>query len=630
MKYINSYQNFIVENLDMAKSIMRKKNEAFEKLKSLLGKNIGYIGKFTEYLYHENIPYSELEKLYQDLLFLKSKNASFDIQELKYEKVIDKIDDTKNNLIVKSLVDQFPSEQKKLAREELVSEKEEGYATFKNTLLKAARKENTQAFISKVSRYKDIESLSTALEIFGKDAKNEKVHVLEYVESSPTATVVYDDKNYLIIKIDDIKDVQHLGSDTSWCILRDSQWKSYTKNRHQYILYDYNKEEFDVDFKIGFTVDKEGVKYAHDILDGNCVWELKSILSNVGLKASELFPDTKIDSPLNDEEIDKINYRTNTETLRELSDRCQPDKAIKLINRLILLFHKVRNNKKGQSVSNRICELLKMCYRDKEFIYENELLEINSGIMTWIRNNSRMEKKIIYNHPVFDSDFSDNILIENFKHWSDVSIASMQTRGLYEDFNKRSVGTLEIIFNRLDSIYKNPKIIFNNTIGKKLGSAIKNKHLKGYKLSYPFELCYLLYGLKLNKDIKDKEKIIEHLPKNQLDEIVEYVDVPIDLDFISTYRPNLSDRVIKNVIKKDYPNLKINIDRSSYKQCLKLIDHLKGHKMSFRISKRSLGEMKRFHSEDNNIIMKILYKFRTVRLITNTVMSEGDLSIRVY
>ena len=37
--------------------LLVKKMEGFDKLKNLLSKNLGYIGKFTEYLMNENIPF---------------------------------------------------------------------------------------------------------------------------------------------------------------------------------------------------------------------------------------------------------------------------------------------------------------------------------------------------------------------------------------------------------------------------------------------------------------------------------------------------------------------------------------------------------------------------------------------
>ena len=61
MGIIKKYSGFINENMDQAKSIIGKKMAAFDKLKVLLSKNLGYIGKFTEYLMDENVAYEDLE-----------------------------------------------------------------------------------------------------------------------------------------------------------------------------------------------------------------------------------------------------------------------------------------------------------------------------------------------------------------------------------------------------------------------------------------------------------------------------------------------------------------------------------------------------------------------------------------
>lgn len=84
----------IFENLQKAKSILKKNgipetNSDFIKLKELLSKNIGYLGKFTEWLVFNKIPYSRLENLYD---FLIKNKLDKPIDEFENpEKIIDKI-----------------------------------------------------------------------------------------------------------------------------------------------------------------------------------------------------------------------------------------------------------------------------------------------------------------------------------------------------------------------------------------------------------------------------------------------------------------------------------------------------------------------------------------------------------
>ena len=170
MKYIKTF-----ENLNQARSIIAKKMEAFDKLKELLKKNLGYIGKFTEYLMNENIPYESLEELYKQLIELKSKGQTLDISQLKYENALDKIQEIKNESSVRNLINQFPSEQKTIARQ--LSSTKDGF----NLLLKVSKQSDLTAFITKISRYKTSNDLRSALTIFSKERFNQREEVKKYV-----------------------------------------------------------------------------------------------------------------------------------------------------------------------------------------------------------------------------------------------------------------------------------------------------------------------------------------------------------------------------------------------------------------------------------------------------------------
>ena len=192
MRIVKKYDNFVNENMEMAKSIIAKKMDAFDKLKTLLSKNIGYIGKFTEYLMDENIGYSDLEVLYKDLMELKSKNNPLDITKLSYEKVTDKIISTNNNILVNGLLKQFPSEQRKLIGDNV--------DFYFNILLKVAKKDDLKAFISKISRYKNSSELENALKLFSKDSNNDREHVKSIIEGMESY-IVFENDNIVIVSL---------------------------------------------------------------------------------------------------------------------------------------------------------------------------------------------------------------------------------------------------------------------------------------------------------------------------------------------------------------------------------------------------------------------------------------------
>ncbi len=239
----------LFENMEKAKSIISKKMEAFDKLKDLLKNNLGYIGKFTEYLMDENIPYNELESLYKDLIRVKGKGRSIDLSDLNYEKALDEIIRTDDDLFVKSVINKFPSDQKKMINDIIFSQ---GIG-----IIKRLKEKDLTPLISKISRYKNKEDLTTALKIFSKDSDNGRDSVLNYASKSESCSVSFSNENILIIRVQKIEDLKKLGSDTSWCILHDSMWNSYTKNRYQFILFDYTKDELNKDtVRVDYDVNK--------------------------------------------------------------------------------------------------------------------------------------------------------------------------------------------------------------------------------------------------------------------------------------------------------------------------------------------------------------------------------------
>lgn len=328
MKYLRSFN----ESMDLAKSIISKKMAAFDKLKNLLSSNIGYIGKFTEFLFEEGIPYENLEILYNDLIYLKKKNKSFDIGQFKYEKLADEIISQKNGIDIQSLISQFPSEQKALSKSLLNDE--DGYTRkeYFNLFLQTSKKENLSAFISKISRYKDEDTLINAMKVFGKKAINSKDDIKKFVESSEGSKILIDKNDLLIVYVKTFKDLKSLASDTSWCILNEYTWGTYTKGRYQYIMYDFTRDEFDPKFKIGMTLTKDAtIHAAHDILDGEGVSSVRSLFTSHGIKISDLV-DLVREKPKIPMKIDKFNKKTSSVKIEELYENTPLEELPKLIS----------------------------------------------------------------------------------------------------------------------------------------------------------------------------------------------------------------------------------------------------------------------------------------------------------
>ncbi len=319
-------------SLQKAKSIISEKMNNFEQLKDLFKNNTGYIGKFTEYLFNSNITIEDIKQTYNDILELKETNKPINVYKYDtYESLIDMIIKTKNDILVKRLINQFPSKQKGLI-EDLIK-------TPKNylTTLKVSKMEDISVFISKISRYDNKTDLMDALELFSRDVDNSKETILSKLEKSQSEIVINED-NIIIVEIKSFQDLVDVASDTSWCILRESTFKDYTSNgQRQFILFDYNIE-YDTQFKIGFTINNRGgYRTAHDILDGYVSeGTLSKKLSSVNTSIQSLFiGDIKLNSDEIYDRINNIKKSTKVTEIKMLSDLVSIDKdfSSKLLNK---------------------------------------------------------------------------------------------------------------------------------------------------------------------------------------------------------------------------------------------------------------------------------------------------------
>lgn len=170
--------------------------------------NLGYMGKFTEYLLNENVPIKDLEETFNSLNELKKKNIKINIQNLNFEGLLDEIQNRKNDLQISKLVREFPSTQKKIAKKLL--DNLDAY----NLFLQVANKD-FEPFIRKISKYKDESELKTALKLFSKDSVNDRNEIIKYVTNSKGSSVRFKNDDILIIHVD-YQSLKYLASDTSW------------------------------------------------------------------------------------------------------------------------------------------------------------------------------------------------------------------------------------------------------------------------------------------------------------------------------------------------------------------------------------------------------------------------------
>lgn len=575
MKYLISFN----ENMALAKSIIAKKMDGFEKLKTLLSKNIGYIGKFTDYLMNENIPLSDLESLYNDLVYLKSKQRPLDISSLKYEQVIDKIQDVRNDLSVNSLIQQFPSEQKELARQLLNSSG--NVKPNYNLILQASKKEGKEALLSKISRYKTKEELKNALKLFGKTAFNNRDEIKEFLNTSKS-NLSFENDDVMIVKVNSLEDVQKLGSDTSWCILGSSMWNSYTKGRYQFIIYDFRRDEWDPLFKIGFTLNKDfTIHAAHDILDSSSAPQLRQLISEQGIKFSELIPKAEIVTVTSDM-IERINSRTTLATLQNYADNITKELILPLLKKFISTTSTVTEGRKKILV-----QLLNSYFSDYEYVTDSDLAKIDERLPKFQLGSGFLRGRRVTKRPEFDSNnLNPDTAVKMLSYWGkDALLQSFSNSSLIKDLVK---------IPGSHWMYSGDEFKFSNFWDKEKVTKVSDKvneiwesgdwktKLNDYG-KRTLNLVYVILNYALDRKDLVNPEAISNLNTSDKVEYAYLLKMPIDLSSgKDNYFREINKWALPLVIKKDYPDTKIYIEKPSV---VDLVNRLIDNQLLFRLSK---------------------------------------------
>lgn len=626
MKYLKTF-----ENMSLAKSIISKKMEAFDKLKELLKSNLGYIGKFTEYLMNENIPYTELEELYKNLIDLKNKQKQIDISSLRYEEVLDKISIVKNDLTVNSLISKFPSEQKNIARE-LIKDTD-GY----NLVLKAASSHKLDILLTKISRYHSKSELKAALSLFSKESMNDREKIKEFLKNSKSA-IVYENDNIMIVKVDNLSDIQKLGSDTSWCILRQSMWNHYTSGRYQYILYDFTKDDWDPKFKIGFTLNKDySVHAAHDILDSGCSPYLNNFMQNNEIKYSSLIPKSEVIEVTNDM-IQGLRKSSKVSLLTQYSDNIKLEQIPTFLKKLVdISIDSYGNISFGESKLEIVKNCLNRYFSNKTYVTINDLTEIDGRIAKNIKNfqskNSRiLKRKLVGTYPIFNErELDPSISIKMLDIWKEEDLVkvfgsndltslvkvpgagwlnwSVENLQFSDDWDKEKI---EAISNKINEIYKKGT----------WKSAFSEKRSK-----FKFIKNYVILNYTLDRGETVDKNAINSLGEDYKLEYAYLLKMPIDLSKCDFQIRSINKWAVPLVIKKDYDDIFIYIE--SMRVISPLVEHLEGYKLKFKLSKLNFNRYTM--GKGTKVMEDLLSKFKTKRKVGDVVKTDDEkISITLF
>jgi len=245
--YIQRYEIF--ENVRQAKKFLDDNdidpdNKEYIQLKNILSSNIGYLGKFTQWLFNDNT-LNFLEDIYKMIknVSLDKDINSFETAEDLYDYLTEKKYETKVNQTINSL----PSRSRNLVNQELKN-------LIKNNIDNV---DSIKDFYSKKGgRYTNIKDLIEDTKSLISNLQGEwNPDSIKYEDKE----LVYKDSNILILWIDSYDRSCDLGS-KHWCIsTSEDMFGFYTIGfKKQYFIYDFTKDISNKKSMIGTTIDLSG------------------------------------------------------------------------------------------------------------------------------------------------------------------------------------------------------------------------------------------------------------------------------------------------------------------------------------------------------------------------------------
>lgn len=643
MKKLLKYTDFkLLENMNLAKSIVSKKMNDFEKLKEILKDNLGYIGKFTEFLFKEDITIEDLETTYKRLLELKRNGRPLNIQDMDYEKLVDKIQEENEDISIRRFINEFPSEQKKLLKQGFKQEKEK----LKTTILKIIKKDITP-FISKISRYKTYDNLKQAMQIFAKDPINDREKVKEIAKQSKFAEIIYEKDNIMILYIASFSEIEKFASDTSWCILSKSMWDRYTSGgKKQFIIYDFTKPEFDPDMKIGVTLTPSGgIHAAHNILDKGATQKVKSLEIEYGFDMIKIFNDMKQRLKEMQPEI-KLKHSTSMKKWLEVI----PDLTKEEIKRW---FNIVLNWSKPQNFHYQVLnKMVGQYFSDKRYVFKKDIEELHPDAITFTTNikgkyidigtSARITISFWVINAVIsaikDGALSDDMIANNIDHFKIAqNLVKVQDFYYTGKLNVTIDPLTKIMSDKLNSIYNDNSITYKDQLTKRGGkdSILMILTEKGIRLSRSFETAMVLLNmaLKNNMDqiggnVAKNHKTIYDDERNKRILVKFYPVSNVEIDLHKDYLGEPSREKIKHVKKQDYLGFKHALTKTNPSA---LIDHLKDNKLEFIVyretAKKLISDIPYLSNETLKMVLTELKKNK--RFLGGEMATFNNLTLKV-
>jgi len=283
---LNDYQNFVFENRDLARNILKKNDldetdRVYVRIRELLKDKPNLLGLFTYYNKVEKIGFGRLKTLYQRLL--KNNDIIGQLPDLQsymarrgnfngpykmedgrtynthFERLEDDLTRLEEKHIAKLFADAYPGDIKNGLPDnpdfvEIIKE-----LTDRSDKSREKLELYRKFWLNKVSRYKTQKELVDSLTNFVFADSNVE-DIRRQISSNYQLKMVYDDGEIMIIRVLSYEAIQSIGSDTSWCIKDSlSYWTDYISGENvQLVIMDFSVPRTSPNRKIGVTIYEGG------------------------------------------------------------------------------------------------------------------------------------------------------------------------------------------------------------------------------------------------------------------------------------------------------------------------------------------------------------------------------------
>lgn len=250
MKVLETYMIF--ENMQQAKKTLKElhideTNPDFLRLKEMLKKSPGYLGKFTDWLFRDHTEFDQLESVYNKLREIKIDKPLTDFKTA--EELFDYFQKFEIDKKVRHLINALPSRTRAYVTDDLkklLSMNLKYYDQIRDLYF---NKGGREIYKNSEKLYKDTQTV-----IENNSGAFNLETILEKIKGKHLE-IHYQTPNLLMCRILDYETSCEIGS-PHWCIVTDkSYWNQYVDgSTQQYFIWDFTKNVSDKKHMMGVTM----------------------------------------------------------------------------------------------------------------------------------------------------------------------------------------------------------------------------------------------------------------------------------------------------------------------------------------------------------------------------------------